>query len=280
MKATSREFSFPLESLHSFFRSIHVKHIKSTSHKVRNNLQTKYINEYVHNGKSIIDLAKDANFSPALLTRRILEEVTNLDLGKKGALGAALKNPLEELGRLSLPFVYINTYMHRAHHRLATDTDTTTTTTTRLALEVKEAVESDPLCGPASDRAKHYIGIEYEIILERGLKNLGIPFESEAQLRQKGSARTPDVVLSSPIGVQIGSEWQVVCWIDSKALYGDVDTHQTSVLPQAESYLHRFGPGMIVYWFGHAPLSKLGNVNGDLAIVGWKLPETILWPDG
>ena len=163
---------------------------------------------------------------------------------------------------------------------------------------------------------------------------------------------------SSPIGVQIGSEWQVVCWIDSKvraskdenikgagsyctirnyipkynliaekapnivliflklilflsnsyfgylfisvlnvfnlhstqyynyyylvekALYGDVDTHQTSVLPQAESYLHRFGPGMIVYWFGHAPLSKLGNVNGDLAIVGWKLPETILWPDG
>jgi hypothetical protein len=67
--------------------------------------------------------------------------------------------------------------MYRARHRLATitatDTNTTTTTTTRLALEVKEAVESDPLCGPASDRAKHYIGIEYEIILERGLKNLG-----------------------------------------------------------------------------------------------------------
>ena len=74
---------------------------------------------------------------------------------------------------LSLPFVYINTYMHRAHHRLATNTDTDTTTTTRLALQVKEAVELDPLCGPASDRAKHYIGIEYEIILERGLKNLG-----------------------------------------------------------------------------------------------------------
>ena len=69
-------------------------------------------------------------------------------------------------------------------------------------------------------------------------------------------------------------------YLVEKALYGDVDTHQTSVLPQAESYLHRFGPGMIVYWFGHAPLSKLGNVNGDLAIVGWKLPETILWPDG
>lgn len=46
-------------------------------------------------------------------------------------------------------------------------------TTTRLALEVKDAVDSDPLCGPVSDRARHFIGIEYEIILERGLKNLG-----------------------------------------------------------------------------------------------------------
>merc|ERR1712032_659322 len=100
-------------------------------------------------------------------------------------------------------------------------------TKTRLAVEVKEAVDSDPLCGPASDRAKHFIGVEYEIILERGLKNLGIPFESESQLRKKGSARTPDVVLSSPVGVKIGSEWLIVCWIDSKALYGDVDTHQT-----------------------------------------------------
>ena len=67
--------------------------------------------------------------------------------------------------------------------------------TTRLALEVKDAIESDSLCGPTSDRARHFIGIEYEIVLERGLKNLGIPFESEAQLREKGSARTPDAVL-------------------------------------------------------------------------------------
>jgi hypothetical protein len=101
MKATSREFNFPLESLQSFFRSIHIKHIKSTSHKVRNNLQTKYIKDYVQ-GKSIIDLAKDANFSPALLTRRILEEVTNIDLTKKGALGTALKNPFEELGSIDI----------------------------------------------------------------------------------------------------------------------------------------------------------------------------------
>ena len=28
-----------------------------------------------------------------------------------------------------------------------------------------------------------------------------------------------------------------------KALFGDVNTHQRNVLPQAEGYVHRFGPG-------------------------------------
>ena len=102
MRATSEEFNFPLESLQSFFRSHHVKHIKSTAHKVRKNLQTKYIKEYMQ-GKSIKELAKEENYSPTLLARLILEEVTDLDLGgKKKGLGNALKNPLKELGSINI----------------------------------------------------------------------------------------------------------------------------------------------------------------------------------
>ena len=59
-----------------------------------------------------------------------------------------------------------------------------------------------------------------------------------------------------------------------------MDTHRQSVLPQSESYVHRFGPGMILYWFGHAPLSLLGDAKGDLVIAGWKLPDSFLWPTG
>lgn len=65
-----------------------------------------------------------------------------------------------------------------------------------------------------------------------------------------------------------------------KALFGDVNTHQTSVLPQAETYVHRFGPGLVLYWFGHAPLARLDDGHGDVAIVGWRVPEVMLLPTG
>lgn len=63
-------------------------------------------------------------------------------------------------------------------------------------------------------------------------------------------------------------------------MFGDVTTHRTSVLPQAEGYIHRYGPGMVLYWFGHAPLERLGNSQGDIVIAAWDLPEKFMWPTG
>mmetsp|Transcript_3568 Transcript_3568/g.5236 ORF Transcript_3568/g.5236 Transcript_3568/m.5236 type:complete len:126 (-) Transcript_3568:484-861(-) len=113
-----------------------------------------------------------------------------------------------------------------------------------------------------------------------------VPFETETDLRERGTSRTPDILLTCPVGIQVpkrngqGLEWKVVCWIDSKAMFGDVNTHQTSVLPQAESYVHRFGPGLVLYWFGHAPLERLDDGHGDVAISSWKVPEKMLLPTG
>jgi hypothetical protein len=97
---------------------------------------------------------------------------------------------------------------------------------TRLATQVKEAVDADPISGPRKDRANHLVGVEFEVVLEQMLKErgmfcnstvcsakmammlrlahtrkvlvlalLGIPYESESQLREKGTSKTPDVVL-------------------------------------------------------------------------------------
>ena len=65
-----------------------------------------------------------------------------------------------------------------------------------------------------------------------------------------------------------------------QALFGDVHTHQTSVLPQAEAYVHRFGPGVVLYWFGHAPLDRLGDAQGDISIFGWEVPDKFMLPTG
>lgn len=183
--------------------------------------------------------------------------------------------------------------------------------------------------GPRQDRERHNVGIEYELLLEQTLRSMGIPFETEEELRARGTARTPDVLLSCPVGVRVKKkrhsqnpslypkyeeddhrsasssslrrkqftaavgysdddveydddeyEWKIVCWIDSKALFGDVDTHAQSVLPQVESYVHRFGPGLVLYWFGHAPLSRLGDGRGDVVIAGVDLPELMMLPTG
>ncbi len=63
-------------------------------------------------------------------------------------------------------------------------------------------------------------------------------------------------------------------------MFGDVQTHNSSVLPQAESFVHRFGPGLILYWFGHAPVDRLGDGHGDVLVTGWKLPDEFMLPTG
>jgi hypothetical protein len=72
----------------------------------------------------------------------------------------------------------------------------------------------------------------------------------------------------------------IVAYSIVQALFGDVDTHRVSVLAQAESYIHRFGPGLVLYWFGHAPLDALEDAQGDISIIGWELPTRFMLPTG
>ena len=73
--------------------------------------------------------------------------------------------------------------------------------------------------------------------------------------------------------------WRVVNWIDSKALFGDTETHNKDIIAQGESYLHRFGPGMILYWFGHAPIERLSDCGSDLTICD-HFPMEVMLPTG
>lgn len=64
-------------------------------------------------------------------------------------------------------------------------------------------------------------------------------------------AKTPDIRLLVPMAVRdAASRWRVVTWVDSKAMFGDRDTFSSEHSAQLLGYVNRFGPGLVIYWFG------------------------------
>ena len=115
----------------------------------------------------------------------------------------------------------------------------------KVRQEIEACRANDWHVSPDMDRVKRMVGMEYEMILMRQLEARGIRFQSEDELRDGGYSKTPDVLLICPIGVR----GRIVNWIDSKAMFGDPMTHRSN-LDQLKKYVHRLGPGMVIYWFG------------------------------
>ncbi|KAG7380332.1 hypothetical protein PHYPSEUDO_007304 [Phytophthora pseudosyringae] len=133
----------------------------------------------------------------------------------------------------------------------------------RLMREIRECIDDDVIGSPLADRIRHNMGVEYEYLLLESLRNRQLVFESEDMLREKGLSKTPDVRLLLPIGVKDPKSGQlhVVNWIDSKAMFGDRHTHETENASQLQGYVNRYGPGLVIYWFGHvAQLSSDSDI--------------------
>uniref|UniRef100_A0A673K8S1 CDAN1-interacting nuclease 1 n=1 Tax=Sinocyclocheilus rhinocerous TaxID=307959 RepID=A0A673K8S1_9TELE len=96
--------------------------------------------------------------------------------------------------------------------------------------------------------AKHVdaIGLEHEDLLRDKLRERNLSFLDENQLRVKGYDKTPDIILEVPIAV----DGHLVHWIESKASFGDEHSHHTYLNEQFWSYCNRFGPGLVIYWYG------------------------------
>lgn len=124
--------------------------------------------------------------------------------------------------------------------------DTSEIDDTRLAMEIDACLAADDVYGPVVDVVKHSIGHEYEFHLQRSLDEAGLAYLDETRLRAKGYDKTPDFILQVPISV----DGRVVNWIESKASFGDPDSHDGYLKDQFWSYWNRFGAGLVIYWFG------------------------------
>ena len=137
-------YSVPYELLQSFVRNLHIIHVKRTAPKVKDDLSS-LIQQY-RKGNAIKDLAKKVNYPPYLFARFVVEAVAVLTGGnKKKSLAKAMRDPEQFLGK------------HDA----------------RLAKEVRDAINTDPMYGPFHDKRRHVVGIEYEVVLEFKLEAMG-----------------------------------------------------------------------------------------------------------
>jgi hypothetical protein len=159
---------------------------------------TSFVQEYVKQGLSILTLAKRENYPPYMLSRYIVEQVARLPDGKKG-LTRSMRDPMTVLGD---PDIIAPDYRDSERHMQDVKNSKRSVSlgwaegrtwfvgfalltfsrcysvfvresTTRLALEVQEALDADPLYGPKHDRWRHTVGIEYEVALEEMLKSMG-----------------------------------------------------------------------------------------------------------
>lgn len=147
----------------------------------------KYLMRY-QSGETLIEIAETVGVSPTQMARVVLEEHLGVKKGKEA--GQLLKN----VGKID---------------------------DERLRVQVAAAVELDPHNGPYSDKVRQMIGVEYEFILQQKLLARSIPFMTEEDLRIRGDAKTPDALLTVTLLVH----GRKVNWIDSKATFGDPESH-------------------------------------------------------
>ncbi|KAL4717934.1 hypothetical protein ACJJTC_001352 [Scirpophaga incertulas] len=113
------------------------------------------------------------------------------------------------------------------------------------------------------------IGLEYELRLERELRLMNITFSDENILRSRGYDKTPDYKLDVPIAV----DGFIVNWVESKALFGDDENHSGYLKEQLLCYYNRFGPGLVIYWFGYLEtLNSTPEVN-NMFILRTSFPD-------
>ncbi|XP_076021614.1 CDAN1-interacting nuclease 1 isoform X2 [Genypterus blacodes] len=166
----------------------------------------------------LLELANEVDLSPSLMARIILDRfLQDLDGGasSKTVLNSMLKEP---------PLIPDQI----------------------LASNIYQCTINDCCYGPLVDCIKHAIGHEHEVLLRDKLEERSLSFLDENQLRTMGYDKTPDIILEVPVAV----EGHIVHWIESKASFGDDHSHRTYLNEQFWSYWNRFGPGLVIYWYG------------------------------
>lgn len=104
-----------------------------------------------------------------------------------------------------------------------------------LAMNVLQCTYNDNSDGQITDMVRRTIGEDYEVRLKKMATDAGIKFHDEFYLRLQGFDKTPDLKLAVPCMYK----GNIINWIESKALFGDMDSHLHYIKEQLVSYGNR-----------------------------------------
>lgn len=241
-KLVAERFKVPVDSVISIYMQEAQLHVKRTHHLLKA-AASKYASRY-QNGAQLLELCAEADMFPCMFLRRLLEQVPWTC--NKNAVTKIMRDPtvVKDLVRL-------NGFNSETAQKLLQD----------LQADVQQCVDCDQVYSPQADAKRLQLGIQYEQKLNKMLADAGIAFWTEEHLRDKGFFKTPDAKLQVPIAVK----GRIVNWIDSKATFGDTKSHLEYNQEQFSKYVNRYGPGMVIYWFGF--IDDLQGADADLVLV-------------
>ncbi len=116
----------------------------------------------------------------------------------------------------------------------------------RIRREIEEITREDMVYSPWGNEIQHKRGEWGEQKLKDWLDSHKAEYRTEKDLRGE-FPKTPDCLLDRPLFV---NGWKIN-WIESKASFGDKIEVNKNLRNQLSPYVELFGPGIVVYWFGH-----------------------------
>ena len=190
----------------------HVRNIKRSFYRVTANSK-RLLHEW-RGGTPFHKLAEAHRFSPILMAGIVLKE--------HGMTKQQIRDALRD-------------------HNLVRDE--------RIRDELKRAQEHDLVYSQHGNELQATRGREGEARIHKWLTAQDITFRTEKDL--KGSGKTVDFLLDKPIEIEHDGERKTICWIESKGSFGDLKKIMRAYTAQLKPYTEKWGPGIVVYWFGY-----------------------------
>ena len=114
------------------------------------------------------------------------------------------------------------------------------------AAEVRDVVKNDLVYSPQANDRQRDRGIWGETLMQDWLNEQGIKYQTENDLSGGEGQKTPDCLLDEPLMY----DGKKICWIESKASFGDNVEFRFNSRKQLCPYTQLFGPGLVIYWTG------------------------------